>query len=110
MAANHLSSSRNQPIVALQHCFNIGFIARLAPEKNPGLFIQFASTLLEDFYPLARFTIVGDGVLRSSLESLARRLEIDWAVHFIGWADEELPNILAGMDIVVNPSLRSVYL
>ena len=112
IVASQKTLNQNQSVVpspqSMQHCFNIGFIARLAPEKNPGLFIQFASTLLEDYYPLARFTIVGDGVLRSSLESLARRLEIDWAVHFVGWADEDLPNIIAGMDIVVNPSLRSV--
>ena len=40
-------------------CIHIGFIARLAPEKNPGLFIQFAAALLSDYFPLARFTVVG---------------------------------------------------
>ena len=43
----------------MRDCIHIGFIARLAPEKNPGLFIQFAAALLSDYYPLARFTVVG---------------------------------------------------
>jgi glycosyltransferase involved in cell wall biosynthesis len=48
--------------------------------------------------------VVGDGPLRAPLEELAARLRISWAVHFAGWvASEQLPRVLAGIDIVVNP-------
>ncbi len=39
--------------------------------------------------------------------ALAQRLNIDHAVDFIGWVpNAELPNYLADLDILVNPSLR----
>ena len=51
----------------------------------------------------------GDGALRPHLETLARRLGVAWAVRFTGWVGaDRLPEALAGLDIVVNTSLRSV--
>ena len=83
------------------------FIFQLYTEKNVGLFLQAAYHILQD-NPLARFTIVGDGALRQSLENLADRLQIAWAVHFTGWVSATaLPLLLAGVDIVINPSLRA---
>ena len=61
----------------------IGFLARLSVEKNPGLFIQSAHLIL-DKCPFCRFVIIGDGLLRQSLENLCRRLDIAWAVQFLG--------------------------
>ena len=43
----------------LQRCFTVGFMARLAPEKNPGLFLQAAATLLREYHPHVRFTVIG---------------------------------------------------
>eukprot|EP01032_Pedospumella_encystans_P017323 gene17323-19744_t len=88
-------------------CVVIAFVARLSTEKNPGLFLQAAYEILQ-VYPFARFTIVGDGALRQSLENLADRLQMTWAVHFTGWVSATaLPSLLAGVDIVINPSLRA---
>ena len=57
-------------------------------------------------HPFARFTLIGDGPLRSHLENLVERLQTSWAVHFTGWAcADDLPGLLAGIDIVVNPFL-----
>ena len=76
-------------------------------EKNVGLFLQSAYYVLQK-HPFVRFTIVGDGILRQSLENLAIRLDIYWAIDFLGWVStEKLPAVLAGVDIVVNPSLRA---
>ena len=47
-------------------CFLVGFIARLAPEKSPGLFLMAAHALLA-VAPHARFVMVGDGA--SDLET-----------------------------------------
>eukprot|EP01032_Pedospumella_encystans_P009477 gene9477-11152_t len=86
-------------------CIVIGFLARLSKEKSPGLFLQMAVEILQN-HPFARFTIIGDGPLRAHLENLADRLKISWAVHFTGWASAaDLPGLLAGLDIVVNPFL-----
>ncbi|KAJ1410912.1 hypothetical protein B484DRAFT_455756, partial [Ochromonadaceae sp. CCMP2298] len=94
------SLSRNHP------CFVVGFIARLAPEKNPGLFLQTAALILQ-LHPFTRFTIIGDGLLNSSLRMLATRLSISHAVDFLGWVGFfDLPPTLAGLDVVINPSLR----
>lgn len=87
-------------------CVSIGFVARLSPEKSPGLFLQAAYEILQR-YPFARFTFVGDGILSDSLKQLAQRLRIDWAVTFLGWVSEDLPPLLRTFDIVVNPSLRA---
>lgn len=96
---NLVERGKNRP------CFVVGFFARLSVEKNPGLFIQAAKQILQQF-PYTRFHIIGDGPARSSLEELARRLEIDWAFSFLGWVLEGLPEALAALDVVVNPSLR----
>lgn len=61
----------------------IGFFARLATEKNPGLFLLAAQILLEQ-YPFCRFVVIGDGELRASLEELAGRLKISRATQFMG--------------------------
>jgi glycosyltransferase involved in cell wall biosynthesis len=61
----------------------IGFLARLSIEKNPGLFLLAAKNLLEKC-PICRFWIMGDGPIRSELEELSHRLEIAWAVKFLG--------------------------
>ena len=75
-------------------------------EKSPGLFLQAAYEILR-LYPFARFTVIGNGILLESLQDLASRLEISWAVDFVGWIGEELPYFLAGLDIVINTSLRA---
>jgi glycosyltransferase involved in cell wall biosynthesis len=86
---------------------SFGMCCFFSIEKNPGLFLQAAHEILRE-HPFARFTVVGDGPLRAPLEELAARLRISWAVHFAGWvASEQLPRVLAGIDIVVNPSLRA---
>ncbi len=77
------------------------------PEKSPGLFLQAAYVLLQ-WYPFARFVIVGDGLLKASLQELAERLGISWAVSFVGWAaGEALPLQLLAAHAVVNPSVRA---
>jgi glycosyltransferase involved in cell wall biosynthesis len=86
--------------------FTVGFVARLSVEKNVGLFLLAAHHLLQST-SFMRFTIVGDGDLKPRLMELARRLRIDWAVHFTGWVGADLPRVLKGFDVVVNPSLRA---
>lgn len=88
-------------------CVLIGFVGRLHPSKNPGLFLQMAYHLHQR-YPFVRFRILGDGPLRGELEHLTNRLELQEVVEFVGWVSiEQLPHELVQLDMVVNPSLRA---
>jgi glycosyltransferase involved in cell wall biosynthesis len=88
------------------NCITIGFIARLSSEKNPGLFLLAARELLSRF-PLLRFTVVGDGPLKTRLQNMGERLKISHAIHYAGWVDYAImPSVLRGIDIIVNPSVR----
>lgn len=86
-------------------CYNIGFVARLSNEKNPGLFV-LASKILLDANPLLKFTVIGDGDLMPSLMELTERLQIRHAFVFTGWVNSDLDRHLMGIDIIVNPSIR----
>ena len=58
--------------------------------------------------PHARFVIIGDGPLKQHMQFLAERLDILWAVEFVGWINHgaQLISYLAGLDVVINTSLR----
>jgi glycosyltransferase involved in cell wall biosynthesis len=77
------------------NCITVGFVARLSVEKNAGLFFMMARAILRT-HPTVRFSIVGDGPLKEDLIALAHRLEISYAVKFMGWVDDNLPNVLRG--------------
>ncbi len=58
-------------------------------------------------YPFARFRFIGEGAIKKDLIGLANRLNIEYAVEFIGWVNtDDLPKYLSDLDILVNPSLR----
>ena len=60
-----------------------GFLARLSPEKSPGLLVHAASIIL-NARPLARVVFVGDGAARHMCEELARAYGIENRVIFVG--------------------------
>ncbi len=67
--------------------FVIGFIGRLAPEKNVGLFIQGAYEIiqkLKDASMTVSFVVIGDGELKHHLKDLVTILGIDEYVQFLG--------------------------
>jgi glycosyltransferase involved in cell wall biosynthesis len=87
-------------------CQIIGFMARLSSEKNPGLFLLAAHSLLNS-HPNSRFVVIGSGHLLDHLKSLTIRLKIESKVVFTGWVPhDKLPSLLANIDIMVNPSVR----
>ena len=56
---------------------------------------------------LARFTVVGDGPERNSLEQLTKSLGIERAVSFCGWLSHaEVLSRMRSADVFVFPSLR----
>lgn len=76
-----------------------GIVAALRPEKNHALFLR-AARLIRDRVPSARFLIVGDGLERPRLEQLARDLDLQTAVCFLG-TRSDVPAILSLLDVFV---------
>jgi L-malate glycosyltransferase len=62
-----------------------------------------AAALVEGTKPGVHWILVGDGELRSELESQARRLGLASRVHFTGWRDD-VADVLALADVFVLPS------
>jgi glycosyltransferase involved in cell wall biosynthesis len=79
------------------------FAGRFNPQKN----LIFLLEVLEKVRDLDwRLDLVGDGPLRSELETLSRRLGLAGRVHFYGWvAPEAAITIMRQSDILVLPSL-----
>lgn len=63
-----------------------GMVGRLVPVKNPSLFLQALSRLIQE-QPGEDVTgaIVGDGPLRQALEREAHQMRLSDAVSFTGW-------------------------
>jgi glycosyltransferase involved in cell wall biosynthesis len=81
------------------------FSGRLLPFKAVDLLLEAFARVLE-VVP-AELEIVGDGEIRSALESQATKLSIDQYVHFSGWCvGQKLIDRTAQADVFVFPSLR----
>ena len=65
------------------HPPTIGAICRVTAQKNPGLFLAAAASLLER-RPDCRFVVVGDGDGLPGAKQEAARLGIEHAVSFLG--------------------------
>jgi glycosyltransferase involved in cell wall biosynthesis len=81
------------------------FVGGLVPRKACDIALRAAALLLRR--DLARFTVVGDGPERSTLEELARSLGIEKNVSFCGWLDhKEVLKHMRSADVFLFPTLR----
>jgi len=83
--------------------FVIGTACRLEPIKGLSYLLEALAVLTREIDDL-RLEIAGDGSLRHFLEQECHGLGITGHVSFIGWR-EDLPNVMAGWDAFVLPSL-----
>ena len=81
----------------------IGMVGRLEAIKGPDVLLS-AFAALADRFPDAVLVYAGDGGLRPSLEDRARGLGLAHRTHFLG-ARADIPDIMAGLDILALPSL-----
>jgi glycosyltransferase involved in cell wall biosynthesis len=81
----------------------VGFVGRLTEIKNLSLLLQVAAMTRDQSN--IKFVIVGDGHLRSSLESEAASLDVADNVMFIG-NREDVADIYNALDIVALTSLN----
>ncbi len=84
--------------------FVVGFLGRLAPQKNVSALLAAARIFLqEDGVTLSLF---GDGPLEQDLKAQAVSLTIADKVHFAGAFERaELPQVMGQIDLLVLPSL-----
>ena len=82
----------------------VGIIARLVPVKGHSFLFQAAKGVIPNL-PNVKFLVVGDGPLRTELESLAVQQGIQKNVIFCGFR-KDLPKIYADLDVVVLTSLN----
>lgn len=78
-------------------------VARLNHIKDQVTLLR-AARRVADLLPGFTLDIVGDGEMREPLHALARDLRLDDVVHFHGMRDD-IPELLAGADLFVLPSL-----
>ncbi len=84
----------------------IGKVARLFELKGHEYLIAAAAEVVRQ-QPQVRFLLVGDGILRRSLDRQIERLGLSAYFHFTGLVPpEEIPQYLSAMDILVHTSLR----
>lgn len=89
--------------LALPHdCKIVASAGRLSPEKGVQDFVSVIEGLSREF-PHVRFAIFGDGTMRRALRSQARKAGVDERLVFAGF-HSDLPRLLMGIDILVNPS------
>jgi glycosyltransferase involved in cell wall biosynthesis len=82
----------------------IGSISAFSPQKGLNVLLEAAHMLVKQG---ARFHLlmVGDGPLRSELESMADALGIRDVVHFTGWIPGAASSVLPRLDVFVQSSL-----
>ena len=84
----------------------VGKVGRLFPLKGHEFFMAAAGDIVKEV-PEARFLLVGDGILRQRLEEEAGRLGLRDRFVFTGLVPrEQIPAMIAAMDVVVHTSLR----
>jgi glycosyltransferase involved in cell wall biosynthesis len=81
----------------------LGTVGRLAEVKDQASLIQ-AFHIVQKNYPQVELHILGDGPLRTDLESLSKRLELDRKVTFHG-ASPKVPEFLSELDVFVLSSV-----
>jgi glycosyltransferase involved in cell wall biosynthesis len=84
----------------------IGIVGRLVPIKNHKMFLDVARLVKNAALGVkVKFAIIGDGELRSHLETTVREMGLNDVVIFTGWM-ADLPMVYADLDIVCLTSLN----
>ena len=83
----------------------VGLVANIRGSKGHDLFLEAARAVLAR-EPAARFLIVGDGVGFDDVQRRVGALGLDAAVQMTGFR-RDIPEVMAALDVLVLPSIRS---
>ncbi|MCM8780969.1 MAG: glycosyltransferase, partial [Candidatus Omnitrophica bacterium] len=81
----------------------VGTISCFKPQKAPLDFIHLAH-LVKQSLPNTKFILIGDGILRSKIERLIKRLHLKDEVILTGWR-RDISRLLSMIDVFVLTSL-----
>lgn len=81
----------------------ITMVSCLKPQKAPLDYVEAARLVLKS-YPLVRFILVGDGLLRGRVERLIERYRLEDKITLLGWR-RDIFQIINNTDIFVLTSL-----
>lgn len=81
----------------------VGMVACFKPQKHPQDFIKLAY-LTRKISPRVKFILIGDGILRKTVERLIRKFNLEAQVILTGWR-RDVSRILSVIDIFVLTSL-----
>lgn len=82
----------------------VGCVGALRPEKAQVVLVE-AAVRLRESHPEANVVLIGGGPERAALEARVAELGLAGKVHFTGKRDD-VPEVLPGLDVVVNCSDR----
>ncbi|MBI5740619.1 MAG: glycosyltransferase family 4 protein [Nitrospirae bacterium] len=82
--------------------FSIGMVSVLRSWKGHKYLLEAAPSILKEL-PEANFYIVGDGPMSQNIRNMIRELSLEDKVLMLGHRDD-IPEILASMDVLVHPS------
>ncbi|MEK7701260.1 MAG: glycosyltransferase [candidate division NC10 bacterium] len=83
----------------------VGLVANIRGSKGHNVFLEAARDILGRV-PEARFLIVGDGVGFAEVRQRIRALGLESAVTMTGFR-RDVPEVMAALDVLVLPSIRS---
>lgn len=100
-----IDTDRFRPPASRSDGMNVLFVGRLLPKKGCEHLIR-AMAIVQRELPQARLTVVGDGDLRQSLETLARQL-LRACVFRGSLSSEEINGLLGKATVFCAPSVRT---
>ncbi len=83
----------------------VGLVANVRGSKGHNVFLDAARAVLAAA-PETRFLIVGDGVGFEDVKGRVRQLGLDARVHLTGFR-RDIPEVMAALDVLALPSIRS---
>jgi glycosyltransferase involved in cell wall biosynthesis len=83
----------------------VGLVANVRGSKGHNVFLEAARSVLASG-PDARFLIVGDGVGFDEVSRRVREMGLDPSVRLTGFR-RDIPEVMAALDVLVLPSIRS---
>jgi glycosyltransferase involved in cell wall biosynthesis len=89
----------------------VGIVGRITPFKQIDAFVKAVAALPPALYARARFLVVGawaEPEYRQTIESYVSRLGLGSKVTFLGRIEDEIPSLLADLDLLVTFSGGSV--
>ncbi|WP_034765837.1 glycosyltransferase family 4 protein [Rossellomorea vietnamensis] len=84
--------------------FLLFYAAEFNENKNQQMLIKALASIKEEV-PNAKLLLAGEGTLQNTCMELAKRLEVEHMVHFLGFR-KDIPELLPMCDVAVASSLR----